>query len=309
MAKVSTEERLKRILAMVPWIAAHDGPAVREVCTRFELSPADLSADLALLYLCGLHPYTPDLLIEAEIRDARVWVSYAEYFSRPLRLTPTEGLGLLAAAQSLLSVPGTDPTGPLATGLAKLASSLGADDAVHIDLGDADADVLGTLRSAIATQTQVSIDYLSFSRNERSERNIEPAGVFATKGQWYVSAWCHQANAERVFRVDRIATATASDTPRSHHPAAPAAPDLFAQTMESSVTVLLGPSAHWVAQQYPVISVETRGDHLLVVLGVSDFAWLDRLILRLGDTVKVLQAPDGWTGAVSAAARTLTRYA
>jgi proteasome accessory factor C len=309
MAKVSTEQRLRRILAMVPWIAAHDGPPVEEVCQRFDLTPADLSADLGLLYLCGLHPYTPDLLIEAEIRDGRVWVSYAEYFSRPLRLTPTEGLGLLAAAQSLLAVPGTDPTGPLATGLAKLASSLGADDAVHIDLGDADPTIMDSFRQAIASETQVQIDYLSFSRNERSKRVIEPAGVFATQGQWYVSAWCHQAKADRVFRVDRVAEAVVLAEGRSHTPA-PSSPDLFALSpMSSTVTLTLAPEAKWVTEQYPVERVDVLADgRLRVVLGVSDVAWLDRLMLRLGSLVSIDEAPADWNGVSAAANGVLRRY-
>jgi proteasome accessory factor C len=310
MSKISTEERLRRILAMVPWIAAHDGPAVREVCERFELTPSDLSADLGLLYLCGLYPYTPDLLIEAEIRDGRVWVSYADYFSRPLRLTPSEGLGLLAAAQSLLAVPGTDPIGPLATGLNKLAASLGADDAIHVDLGDADEQVMNVLRNAVATETQVQIDYLSFSRNERSTRVIEPAGVFATQGQWYVSAWCHQAQADRVFRVDRIAELSALVTTRSHEPA-PAAPDLFAQTpMQSSIVLTLQPKASWVVEQYPVESVETdqQTGALTVSLGVTDMAWLDRLLLRLGPSAQVERSPSGWPGRRAATHRVLRRY-
>ncbi len=296
---------------MVPWIAAHDGPRVSEVCERFVLSPADLSADLELLYLCGLYPYTPDLLIEAEIRDGRVWVSYADYFSRPLRLTPSEGLGLLAAAQSLLSVPGTDPGGPLATGLAKLASSLGADDVIHVDLGEVDPATMSTLRDAVAGETQVEIDYLSFNRNERSLRIVEPAGLFATQGQWYVSAWCHQAQADRVFRLDRIATVTPLGTARSHEPAAPSAPDLFAQTpMDARIELILDSAATWVTEQYPVESVQLDAENstLQVVLGVTDAAWLDRLMLRLGPLAKVTSAPPGWNGVAHAAERVLTRY-
>jgi proteasome accessory factor C len=310
VAKISTEQRLRRILAMVPWIAAHDGPPVREVCERFTLTPSDLSADLGLLYLCGLYPYTPDLLIEAEIRDGRVWVSYADYFSRPLRLTPSEGLGLLAAAQSLLAVPGTDPAGPLATGLNKLAASLGADDAIHVDLGDADEGVMDVLRHAVASETQARIDYLSFSRNERSSRVIEPAGVFATQGQWYVSAWCHQAQADRVFRVDRIAEISALATPRSHA-AAPAAPDLFAQTpMTSSIVLTLRPEAAWVIEQYPVESVEIDkvSGALTVSLGITDTAWLDRLLLRLGPNAQIEHPPAEWSGLGITTRRVLRRY-
>ena len=87
---MSTEDRLKRSLAMVPWIVAHDGPTVDETCARFGCTPPELMRDIELLYLCGLYPYTPDVLIEASVADGRVYIEYAEYFSRPLRLTPGE---------------------------------------------------------------------------------------------------------------------------------------------------------------------------------------------------------------------------
>ena len=51
---------------------------------------------------------------------ARSSIRLAEYFDRPLRLTPAEGVALLAAGRALLAVPGSDPTGPLATALEKL---------------------------------------------------------------------------------------------------------------------------------------------------------------------------------------------
>ena len=47
-------------------------------------------------------------------------IRLAEYFERPLRLTPAEGLALLAAGRASLSVPGADDNGPLATALDKL---------------------------------------------------------------------------------------------------------------------------------------------------------------------------------------------
>ena len=56
---MSTEDRLKRILAMVPWIVAHDGPTVDETCERFGCTPPELMRDIELLYMCGLYPYIP----------------------------------------------------------------------------------------------------------------------------------------------------------------------------------------------------------------------------------------------------------
>ena len=45
--------RLQRLLAMVPWIAAHDGPTMDEVGERFGITPAQLAADLEVVWLVG----------------------------------------------------------------------------------------------------------------------------------------------------------------------------------------------------------------------------------------------------------------
>ena len=95
--------RLRRVLALVPWIAEHPGAALEEIAARFGVSEAELEHDLELLPLCGLPPYTPDRLIEVEIVDGHVWIRFAEYFDRPLRLSAEEGLGLLTAGRALLA--------------------------------------------------------------------------------------------------------------------------------------------------------------------------------------------------------------
>ena len=105
MSRPSSAERLERLLAIVPWVVAQDGPTVSETCARFGISERDLIADLNLLFMCGVYPYTPDSLIEVDIDGGRVWVRFADWFRRPLRLTPPEGLALVAAARALLGVP------------------------------------------------------------------------------------------------------------------------------------------------------------------------------------------------------------
>ena len=309
-ARATAEGRLQRILAMVPWVVAHDGPSVIDVCARFDCTPTELASDIGLLYLCGLYPYTPDLLIEAAIVDGRVFIEYADYFSRPLRLTPAEGLSLVAAASSLLAAPGTDANGPLARGLAKLANAIGgAADAVEVELGAVEAETLAALRDAAAGATQVVIDYYAFGRDERTTRTIEPAGVFSTGGQWYVSAYCHLAHDERLFRVDRIVALTATEAPRTGPPVPPT-PGLFARRPAGGmVTLVLDPSMQWVAEQYPVDATEpVDGGGVRVRLVVAEWPWLDRLVLRLGAGARIDEAPAGWPGRAAAAERVLDRY-
>ena len=79
-------------------------------------------------------PSHPDQLVEVVIEDGRVWIHYAEYFERPLRLTPDQALALVTAGSGLLAVPGADPDGPLARGLAKLAETLGVTPGADIDI-------------------------------------------------------------------------------------------------------------------------------------------------------------------------------
>jgi proteasome accessory factor C len=117
--RITASQRLQRLLALVPWVAEHDGPTVQEVCARFEMRPSELLDELNLVSLVGLPPYTPDELFDVVVADDRVFVHLSPSFDRSLRLTPEQALTLVAAGASLRSVPGNDPGGPLSRGLAK----------------------------------------------------------------------------------------------------------------------------------------------------------------------------------------------
>jgi proteasome accessory factor C len=309
MGRPSADDRLRRLLALVPWVVAADGPTVEDVCTRFGLTEAELIAELDLVWCCGVHPFTPDSLMEVTVEDGRVWIRYADWFDRPLRLTPEEGLALVAAGAALLAVPGADPDGPLARGLRKLADVLGIDPAgaVEVTLGAVSEGVLGALRQAVADHHQVEIDYYVYGRDERTRRVVDPYAVFAAEGEWYLTAWCHLARAERRFRVDRIRALEPLD--RSFEPPATApVPEVFEPRAEDPRVVLeLSPRARWVAEQYPMEAVEELdGGHLRVTLVVAETAWLERLLLRLGPEGRAVSGADGV--AAAAASRILARY-
>ena len=312
MPRASAEPRLRRLLALVPWVAAHDGPSIDDVCRRFDCTEQELMADLDLLWVCGVYPYTPDTLIEVDVTGGRVWIRYADYFQRPLRLTPAEGLALVAAGSALLSVPGSDPSGPLARALAKLATVLdvGQDDVVDVDLGPVAPEVLDTLQRASDRGRQVEIEYYSFGRDRWTTRTIDPWRVFSTGGEWYVSAWCHLAVGERLFRVDRIRRASESDEPFATQPPPdlPLQPPTFSPRAEDPLVVLdLAPSAHWVRHQYPNEGAEEQPDGTVRVrLRVSERAWLQRLLLRLGPDVTIVEGDVAC--AREAAERILGRY-
>ncbi|MBV9286051.1 MAG: WYL domain-containing protein, partial [Acidimicrobiia bacterium] len=307
------DEKLQRLLALVPWVAARDGPTLAEVCERFGCTEEELVSDLDQLFMCGLYPYTPDVLIEVDVADARVWIRYADYFSRPLRLTPAEGLALLAAGKAVQSFPGADQTGPLARGLAKLAKTLGigSDDALDVALASVPEDVMATLRSGVDQQRQVELDYYSFGRDEVTSRVVDPYAVFSAGGQWYLSAYCHGVDDDRLFRVDRVRGATLLDTPVEHTEGSVAAAVYTARDDDPRVTIELKPSGRWVTEQYPVeASRELKDGRRRVTMAISERAWLERLLLRLGGDGRVTKATDpALTDAGrDAACRILRRY-
>ena len=303
------DARLRRLLALVPWVAARDGPSVEEVCSRFGCTEAELIDDLDLLFLCGVHPFTPDTLIDVTVEQGRVWIRFADYFSRPLRLTPAEGLALVAAGSARLAVPGTDPNGPLASGLAKLAAGLGVDpdEAVGVELGEAPAEVLATLQKASSQLRQVEVEYYSYGRDRWSRRVIDPHRVYNNAGQWYVAAWCHRAVADRLFRVDRMRSVRFLDA--SFEPRADTGPPpLYAPRPDDPTVVLeLDPPARWVAEQYPHEGAEElEGGRVRVRLRVSARPWLERLLLRVGPYGRLVEGDE--TVRPAAAARVLARY-
>ncbi len=314
--RLTAADRIRRVLAIVPWIVSHPGVELLEVARRFDLDPDELVEDLNVVWMVGIPPYTPDALVEVTIEDGRVWIHYADFFSRPLRLTPDQGLALLASSDGLLSVPGTDPEGPLALALEKLRESLGggSDRIVDVDLGSADPAILGAMRDNAAARTEVEIDYFSFNRDAHTTRLIAPWRVVAQEGAWYVEAYCHLAAAERLFRVDRIEAARPTGVMTDHDAAPPQEPATFSPgTNAPRVTLDLDPEAAWVAETYPCERIEVREDgSQRVAVVVSATPWLERLLVRLGPHAKVVDGSiDGIPAArigADAARRILARY-
>ncbi len=309
MSRAPAGERLARLLTIVPWVASRDGPPVTEVCARFGVAEDELLADLDLLFLCGVHPFTPDSLIEVDVAGGRVWIRFADYFRRPLRPSAPEGLALLSAGSALLTVPGADPDGALGRAVANLRAVLGVgeDGGIDVALAPVDEPTLLALRAAESQRRKVELEYYSFGRDTTTTRVVHPWRVFNAEGEWYLTGWCERADGERLFRVDRILAARVLEE-RFRPPARPSSTALFhPDPAAPTIVVDLQPAVHWIAERYPNEGVERRaGGVLRVRLRVGERAWLERLLLRAGPAATVVEG-DGSPGP-QAAARILARY-
>ena len=314
-ARTSAPDRVARLLAVIPWIAAQHGPTLDEVCARFGVTRRKLEEDLTILTLVGVPPYTPDTLIEVTIEGDRVWLRFADVFAKPLHLTPEQAVALVAAGTASQGLPGGDSQGPLATALAKLAGVLGLEpgETLSVALGDTRPGVLEALRRAVAEHRRVHLDYYAYGRDERSTRDVDPEAVFAHDGFWYVRGWCHQAADHRLFRVDRIVEAVVLDETFDPRGDGGRDADVFYNGPEiPRVTLDVAMSARWVAETYPVDEVEpTPEGRLRIRLPVTATPWLERLLVRLGSDARVVETDDPALAGAGrrAAARILRRYA
>jgi proteasome accessory factor C len=315
MTRFSAAERLTRLLAIIPHVAGRGFVSIDELSARFAYPRAELVADLTdVLPYVGVAPFTPDTLVEVSIDEDRVRIDYADWFMRPLRLAPAEAFALLTAGRTLAAAEPDDHAGPLVRGVTKLGAALGAggDGALDIHLGAAAEETLAVLRAAVTQHRMVRIDYYSYGRDERRERVIEPRRFFADEGNWYVAGYCHLAQADRVFRVDRMRSATLLDETFPDAADEGAVAGLFAPGADDPRVVLdLAPEARWVIDQYPHDAVEERDDGVArVTLPVTARPWLERLLVRLGPAAVVVDAPAGLgdDARSDAARRILGRY-
>jgi proteasome accessory factor C len=312
--RITATGRLQRLLAILQWSAAQpDGALVDDLCNRFGLKQEELVKELDLANMINADsPFYDEMPFEVFLEEDRVFVRLFS-FRRPMRLTPAEGLALVAAADSLVDDEGDGASSPLARALAKLADLLGIEpgQAVDVDLDPDGGEAGRRLRQAIAEDRQVSFVYWTYGRDEVARRVVDPWDLFSEGSTWYLAAWAHDAGAVRNFRLDRMQDLVIEDAARTE--AAPASLDRSARTVDEAPRVVLdlAPWAWWVAEAHPVISAEQHGDHLRVTLAVAGSSWLERLLLRLGPGATVVEIDDELGGpdlAARAAARVLARY-
>jgi proteasome accessory factor C len=311
-ARITAAARVQRLLAILQWAADRpEGVEVAELCQRFRLKPGDVVKELELAAMVGADSiHYDEMPFEVFVEDGRVYVRLFS-FRRPMRLTPAEGLALVAAADVLVDREQRGPDGrpgPLERALDKLAALLGITpgQALEIDLDPDGGEAGRRLRTAIAERRRVRFRYWTYGRDEVAERTVEPWALVVHQGIWYLDGWAVDAGAERRFRLDRLADLEDTDEPCTVAPPAPRGPEPGVAVDAPQVVLDLDARARWVVDAHPVLAAEEHGDRLRVTLAVSGTTWLERLLVRLGPHARVVSI-DRELGGADLAARTAAR--
>ncbi|MGN6637369.1 MAG: helix-turn-helix transcriptional regulator [Mucilaginibacter sp.] len=82
-----------------------------------------------------------------------------------------------------------------------------------------DLNPLQIILKGIGERTVLSIHYFAMHNQQKSERCIEPVGVFYQDNYWHLIAWCRLREDYRDFRLDRISNISlTSERFRTQHP-------------------------------------------------------------------------------------------
>lgn len=306
--------RLSRILLLLPYAIQNPGTSVTELSRRFDIPKTELMNDLNLVFLCGLPGYGPGDLIDVDLQEDHLYIRMADYFAAPLRLTPAEGLALYAGGEAIAALPGMEQAGSLRTALTKLGRALGtealddeASSAIEVRFEKSPAHHLEVIQTALSEHKRVEIEYRSASRGEMTTRSVDPWGLIAATGRWYLVGLDHLSGEERMFRIDRIKSSRLTDAEAE----APAEFDaerykgaFVGREGQPVLKMEISPdAARWFEDYYPVkAAADAEDGWRRVELFSSGDRWAAGVVLSLGRHVRNVE-PDS----VLAATRELAR--
>jgi proteasome accessory factor C len=303
--------QVERLLNLVPYLMRHPGSTVTDVAEEFGVTPKQVAKDLNVLWFCGLPGGFADDLMEAHVEEGGAihLDNVADPIGRPLRLSTREAVALLVALRALAQVPGLADRDALNRALAKLedvtgeAARVAERLSVEFEVGDV---VLQEAQRALAAGRLVHLRYYVASRDEVTERDVDPMRIVLLSGRAYLEGWCRSSEAVRVFRLDRVVGIDVLDEPAAPPRDAPVL-DLTEEAPASAlrmdeddplVTLELAEPARWVPEYYPCESAEELEDGgLRVQLRAADPERILRLVLRLGGAARVV-APEGFAAQV-----------
>ncbi|EWC58174.1 putative DNA-binding protein [Actinokineospora spheciospongiae] len=294
------QDRLPRLLALVPYLLARPGIRIDDAAADFGVSAKQLRKDLELLWMCGLPGYGPGDLIDISFDEDTVTITFDAGMNRPLRLTGAEATALLVALRALVDTPGVADADAIRRAVAKIEAAAGqarpAGVAVGLGVreGAGAAKAREVVQRALGAGRALRMTYYTASKDEMTERVVDPMRMLIVDGRGYLEAWCRRAEDVRLFRLDRIDEAVvleeAAAAPPYAEPTDTSSGLFRAEPDQRTATLVLEPDARWVSEYYPVEDVqEVDGGRLRVSMRYADTSWMVRLLLGLGGEVRVEQ--------------------
>jgi len=204
-----TPKRFDRIVAILIQLQSKKIVKAQELADRFDCSLRTIYRDIRTLEASGVPIYS----------EAGVGYALMEGYRLPPVMFTREEVSSFIAAEKLMQK-FTDPSlgNHYASAMYKLKSVLRSNDKDWLSniesrvvmqtaepmFNDNSPNTLAILFESIAEKKQILLSYKTFDKEEVTQRNIEPVGVFHDHNNWYFLGYCHLRKDYRQFRTDRI---------------------------------------------------------------------------------------------------------
>lgn len=204
-----TPKRFDRIVAILIQLQSKKIVKAQELADRFDCSLRTIYRDIRTLEASGVPIYS----------EAGVGYALMEGYRLPPVMFTREEVSSFIAAEKLIQK-FTDPVlgNHYASAMYKLKSVLRNSDKDWLSniesrvimqtaepmFHDNSPNTLNVLFESIAEKKQILLSYKTFGKDELTERNLEPVGVFHDNNNWYFLGFCHLRKDYRQFRTDRI---------------------------------------------------------------------------------------------------------
>lgn len=316
---MSATDDISRMFRMIPWLAEHQGVAVKEAAREFGITASRLVHELGTLCVIGsdvgeIARGSFEYLIDFDLDEAdngRIFVTPSQYISRPLKLSQDEALSLLVALRSLQDLVDDESAAHATSAIAKLTALIDPD-AGHVEVTvDHGADgVRNLLASAITANEQLQLVYDGVNRGVTTRPVIDPVALVVHGGSAYLQAYSRTREAWRYYKVNRIAEATRTGSPTLDH--GPPPPRQWVDEVEGTVELHLAAGALYLLEYDPVRESGELDDEVYLRwarVPLADRQYLTNRLLRHADQVRVAEPHLAQQDAVRIAEGALAGYA
>lgn len=290
---------LELLIEMLPWMVANNGASLNEVATQFEITDKYALELISQLVVTG-PSQDGGGLVDIDFEDAdSIYVSDAKSLDRPIKFTSLEATTLLGGLHYLEQFPSlasSEIVAGLTTKIQSLLPSL--ESPISVITTPVASAVYEVLAASIADKRAVQISYGALSKEDLSDRLVDPVQMYVRDDFTYLQAWCRRSQAWRNFRLDRIIAAVATNEPLD-------IPDDIIETQESReylAVIELDKAYYGQLDQVDIVTFKEYMWHAVEVqLKVYSRDWLISMILASGGRMRAIGPPDLIQGLVERA--------
>jgi predicted DNA-binding transcriptional regulator YafY len=202
--------RIDRVTAILIQLQSKRVVKAQEIADRFSISLRTVYRDIKTLDESGI----------PVIGEAGIGYSIMEgYRLPPVMFTKEEATALLTAEKLVEKLTDSSTQQTYSAAMFKIKAVLRGTEKDHIENMEQHIEVidnpslsktktenayLQNILKAIADRSVLNIDYFAEHSQEKTNRNVEPVGIYYMGRYWYMVAYCTLRKDYRTFKIDNI---------------------------------------------------------------------------------------------------------